>query len=213
MKFLPFEEAKEIVRKRGLKNQPQWRNYCKSREKPTTVPSNPEQHYKNNGWIDWGDWFGTGTRASQDTGWSIEKVKELLRSMIETKVLYEWPEGRLYPFLLTKGVLNLDFKNRHSNFFKNLIKTAKTDEGKRIIEEYAYSENKDTPILSNISLENYDEKIPIASTEELVDLVNDKADPLDYKEPPTVDQILSSTALLESINVDEEVMQFFLEHL
>ena len=54
------------------------------------------------------------------------------------------------------------------------------------------------------------DEIPIASNEELVNLVNDKADPLDYKEPPTVEQILSSISILESINVDEEAMQFFL---
>ena len=54
------------------------------------------------------------------------------------------------------------------------------------------------------------DEIPIASNEELVNLVNDKADPLDYKEPPSVEQILSSISILESINVDEEAMQFFL---
>lgn len=41
-------------------------------------------------------------------------------------------------------------------------------------------------------------------------LVNDNFDPLDYKEPPTVEQVLSSSSLLESITVDEEAMQFFI---
>ena len=54
------------------------------------------------------------------------------------------------------------------------------------------------------------DEIPIASNEELSNLVNDNSDPLDYKEPPTVEQILSTTSILESINVDEEAMQFFL---
>ena len=131
--------------------------------------------------------------------------------MIETKIIYEWSEARLYKFLLTKGVLNLTNTNKHINFFKNLIKTVKTDEGRKIIEEYAYSESKDIPDLSNTSLENVeDDEIPIASNEELANLVNDKANPLDYKEPPSVEQILSSISILESINVDEEAMQFFL---
>ena len=212
--YLSFEQAREFVRKLGLKNQKQWRKYCKSKEKPITIPSNPDKTYKNKGWTDFGDWLGTntiapqkrkflpfehtrdfvrklglksvaeyenyhktnkpkqipyspqryyknkdwkgwgdflgtGTIATQDTGWSIEKVKELLRSMIETKIIYEWSEARLYKFLLTKGVLNLTNKNKHINFFKNLITTVKTDEGRKIIEEYAFSESKDIPDLSN----------------------------------------------------------------
>ena len=142
---------------------------------------------------------------SQETGWSIEKVKELLRSMIESKVIYEWLEARLYKFLLTKGVLNLHSVNKHNNFFKNLINAVRTDEGRKIIEDYALSQDKDTPYLSSISQENNDEdEIQAASTEELSKLVNDNFDPLDYKEPPTVEQVLSSSSLLESINVDEK---------
>ena len=149
--------------------------------------------------------------ATQDAGWSIEKVKELLRDLIKSKVIYQWSEdARLYKVLLTKGVLNLKSENRHSNFFKNLIQTVKTEEGRKIIEEYAFSQSNDIPDLSNTYSENNDEEIPIASNEELINLVNDKEDPLDYKEPPTVEQILSTISMLESINVDEEAMQFFL---
>ena len=107
MKFLPYEKAKEEVKKLGLKSASVYRNYHKI-NKPRQLPSTPENHYQNKGWIDWGNFLGTGTAASQDTGWSIEKVKELLKSIIETRVIYEWPEARLYKFLLTKGVLNLD---------------------------------------------------------------------------------------------------------
>ena len=108
--------------------------------------------------------------------------------------------------------LNLDPKNKHYNFYKNFIPTAKTEEGRRSIEEYAYSESKDVPNLSNLSNTSsleIDEEISIASNEEILNLINDKENPLEYKEPSTVEQILSTTSLLESINVDEEAMQFF----
>ena len=209
MKFRPFNEAREFTRLLKLTGVKEWEEYCNSGKKPNDIPRHPERSYKDKGWISWGDWLGTGTLPSQVTGWSIEKVKELLRSIIETKVIYDWPEARLFPVLLTKGVLNLNPKNKHSNFFKYLIKTAKTDEGKSIIEEYAYSESKDLPDLSNTPTSENDNEIPLSSNEELVNLVNDKADPLEYKEPPTVEQILSSTTILESINVDAETMQFF----
>ena len=155
--FLPFPKAKEYARSLGLNSSDEWEKLSKEKGHPKGIPYSPYKVYKNEGWNGWGDFLGNGTVASQYTGWSIEKVKELLRSMIETKVIYEWPEARLYPVLLTKGVLNLDPKNKHTNFFKNLIKTVKTDEGKRIIEEYAYSENKDPPDLSNTPTSENDE--------------------------------------------------------
>jgi superfamily II DNA or RNA helicase len=208
-KVRPFNEAREFARSLNLPGGSEWEQYCKSGKKPNDIPWHPERSYKNQGWISWGDWLGTGTLPSQETGWSIEKVKELLRSMIESRVIYNWDEARLYKFLLTKGVLNLPITNKHNNFFKNLVNAVRTDQGRKSIEDYAFSQGNDTPDLSSIS-HNTDDEIQAASTEELSKLVNENFDPLDYKEPPTVEQVLSSSSLLESINVDEEAIQFFL---
>ena len=139
MGFRTFSDAKKFIHSLNLKNQKEWREYCKSGKKPNDIPRHPDRSYKNKGWISWGDWLGTGTLFSQDTGWSIEKVKELLRSMIESRVIYDWSEARLYKFLLTKGVLNLKNENKHNNFFKNFINAVRTDEGRKIIEDYAVS--------------------------------------------------------------------------
>ncbi|HJT83393.1 MAG TPA: hypothetical protein VJ697_02830, partial [Nitrososphaeraceae archaeon] len=149
--------------------------------------------------------------SNQQTGWSIKKVKELLRSMIESRVIYDWSEARLYKFLLTKGVLNLEH-NKHDNFFKNLINAVRTEDGLKSIEDYAFSKSNYPPDLSSLIQEDNDDdnEIQTVSTEELSKLVNENFDPLDYNEPPTVEQVLSSSSLLESINVDEEAMQFFL---
>lgn len=51
--------------------------------------------------------------------WSVRKVKELLKDLIENGNIYQWDEAVLYSFLLRKGLLNLD--NRHKQFFRNLI--------------------------------------------------------------------------------------------
>ncbi len=210
-KYRPFNEARDYARSLNLPGQKEWEEYCKSGKKPNDIPSDPSHYYKVKGWISWGDWLGTETLPSQEIGWSIEKVKELLRSIIKSRIIYDWSEARLYKFLLTKGVLNLKSENKHNNFFKNLINAVRTDEGRKIIEDYAFSPSNDTPDLSNISQEdNEEDEIKEASTEELSRLVNDNFVPEDYKEPPTVEQVLSSSSLLESINVDEEAMQFFL---
>lgn len=54
-KFLPFEEARAIVRGLGLKNQKEWCVWSKTR--PSNIPSSPYTHKE---WVSWGDWLGTG---------------------------------------------------------------------------------------------------------------------------------------------------------
>jgi hypothetical protein len=45
-KYLPFIEAREFIRKLGLKNKKEWDDYCISGLKPDNIPSNPEIIYK-----------------------------------------------------------------------------------------------------------------------------------------------------------------------
>lgn len=44
--YLPFDKAREFVRKLGFTTREQWDDYCKSGNKPDNIPSNPSQHYK-----------------------------------------------------------------------------------------------------------------------------------------------------------------------
>jgi hypothetical protein len=57
--YLPFFDARCIVRQLGLKNIREWRRYVKSGKKPDTISSTP---YKlklyQNDWVSWDDWFG-----------------------------------------------------------------------------------------------------------------------------------------------------------
>ena len=56
-KFLPFEEARDFARSLSLKNNMDWRLWCKSGKRPEAIPSMPERAYKEN-WLNWGDWLG-----------------------------------------------------------------------------------------------------------------------------------------------------------
>jgi len=105
-KFRTFEEAREFVHSLGLQSEKEWRKYKKSGKKPQDIPQKPYRTYKRE-WISWGDWLGTGRIADQISGWSAEKVKSLLRALIETRTIYQWDEAILYSFLLRKGVLDL----------------------------------------------------------------------------------------------------------
>jgi hypothetical protein len=41
----------------------EWRQYCKSGERPDDIPSNPNSAYKDVGWAGWNDWLGTDPEA------------------------------------------------------------------------------------------------------------------------------------------------------
>jgi hypothetical protein len=44
--YRPFKEAREFVRSLGLKNHEEWKEYCKSGNKPDDIPAAPWNTYK-----------------------------------------------------------------------------------------------------------------------------------------------------------------------
>ncbi len=158
-------------------------------------------------WIDIYDWLGT-----EDPNWSPRKVKELLQSLIESKVIFQWDEAVLYSFLLRKGVLNLQ-GNRHEDFLKNLAKASKTKVGLEAIEDYAYSDSEIPPDISHYVQTPIDaeSEIKTGTSEEIASLIQD-GETQDSDVIIPVEQILSTTEILDSISVDEEAIQFYLTY-
>jgi len=73
-KFRPFEDARDFVRKLGLKNFEAWTKYYKSGKKPDDIPSLPQRTYKEE-FVSIGDWLGTGSiggivKAANYLSWS-----------------------------------------------------------------------------------------------------------------------------------------------
>ncbi len=67
-KYRPFKEARAFVHTLGLKNIAEWWKYYRGEipEKggiPEDIPGTADMKYKNQGWISWGDWLGTGNVA------------------------------------------------------------------------------------------------------------------------------------------------------
>ena len=60
-----FEDARKFVHSLKLKSMNEYRKYCKSGEKPDDIPYAPNTVYKNDGWVSFGDWVGTGRIADQ----------------------------------------------------------------------------------------------------------------------------------------------------
>lgn len=77
---LPFEEARAFVHSLHLKGWDYWRAYCKSGKKPANIPASPHKKYKDTGWVGFGDWVGTGRKAS--AGFlSFEKARAFVRNL------------------------------------------------------------------------------------------------------------------------------------
>ncbi|HJT83394.1 MAG TPA: hypothetical protein VJ697_02835 [Nitrososphaeraceae archaeon] len=82
MRFRSFDDAKTFVHSLDLKNREEWKKYCRSGKKPNDIPSKPNSHYKDKGWVSWGDWLGTNTIASQNRQYrSFNEAREFARSL------------------------------------------------------------------------------------------------------------------------------------
>ncbi len=157
-------------------------------------------------WVDIYDWLGT-----EDPTWSVRKIKELLKDLIESGFIYQDDEAFLYSFLLRKGVLNLT--NRHKDFFQNLISASGTSGGKKVIEKYVYSDSEIPPDLSPFkeSQTTQDEEgiVEDIDIEKLHDLA-DKSKLFDFDKYVEPEKILKDSEILESISEDKEAMQFYI---
>ena len=163
---------------------------------------------ESDSWIDIHDWLGT-----EDPNWSPRKVKELLRSLIDSKLIYTFSEAGLYSFLLRKGVLNL--ANRHGDFLNNLAKASKTKAGLEAIKDYATSDSQVPPDISHYAADEIqtdtEAEIKTATSEELAGLIQD-GETLDSDQIIPVEHILSTAEVIDSISVDEEAIQFYLNY-
>ena len=87
--YRSFEEAGNFVRTLNLKNREEWRDYCKSGNKPDDIPTEPWNTYKKD-YTRWGDFLGTGTISNRDKTYrSFEETREFVRSL-GLKSAREW---------------------------------------------------------------------------------------------------------------------------
>ena len=82
--YLDFSTAKRIIHSLKLKSIVEWYDYCKSGNKPSNIPSFPNQTYKNKGWISYGDWLGNNKIATQFR--SYRNYKEAVKFVHKLKI-------------------------------------------------------------------------------------------------------------------------------
>lgn len=96
MKFRPFREARRFVRSLRLRNFNEWRDYFTGRLKrskgicPNDIPSSPNRVYAGKGWIDLGDWLGTGNVARYKKRWRpFREARDFVRNL-KVRSRSEW---------------------------------------------------------------------------------------------------------------------------
>lgn len=79
LEFLPFEEARQIARSLKFKNNEEYKEYCRSKNRQ--LPMVPNLVYEKK-WKGWGDFLGTGniTRINRKF-WPFPKAKEFVQSL------------------------------------------------------------------------------------------------------------------------------------
>jgi hypothetical protein len=82
-----FTEARALARGLGLKSERGWREWNKSGQRPSDIPSHPGETYRDDGWISWPDWLGNG---KERVAWkSFTEARALVRGL-ELKSKREW---------------------------------------------------------------------------------------------------------------------------
>ena len=88
--YLSFEAARAIVRKLKLKSEKEWREWSKAGQRPSNIPSHPDQVYRDDGWISWPDWLGYEGQA-RGKMLSFPAARAIVRKL-KLKGAKEWRE-------------------------------------------------------------------------------------------------------------------------
>ena len=214
--FVSYDEAKKIIKKFNFKSKDDWEKLSKNK-RGKNIPRNADNYYKKTGdWQGWADFLGYEGKI-----WNSMKVKKLLNSMIDSKIIYSEDGAILLTFLGRNKVDKLQ-NNRHSTFFKSLAYAAQTKGGLKQILDYANSDSNKPPEftefeLSGQSEESFEERKTILDVElEQKDTdsldVSEKSNPLSNPKVTDSKIVLDNTLVFDSVSLDDEAMEFYLNY-
>lgn len=101
--YRPYSDAQKYVSSLGLKNQRDWIDYCRGKlgdlpPKPEDIPATPENTYRGLGWVNLGEWLGTGMIAPRLRVYLSFKKARIVARKFGIKSQSEWRDfaaGRL----------------------------------------------------------------------------------------------------------------------
>lgn len=118
--FLPFEEAREIVRKLDINNSAEWHLYAASGKRPPGIPSHPDRSYSGRGWAGMADWLGHG-RGRHHRNFSdwrpFSKARQFVRQLGLVNS-YDWEAYRRGDLKDTVGVRPSDIPSNPERIYR-----------------------------------------------------------------------------------------------
>ena len=113
IKYRDFNKARSFVRKLELSSRSKWNIYRISNKLPSDIPKAPAQVYKGKGWINWGDWLGSGSVQYNLINYqSFNKARSFVRQL-NLNSQKEWYE------YCHSGDKPIDIPTTPSNTYKN----------------------------------------------------------------------------------------------
>jgi superfamily II DNA or RNA helicase len=103
-RWLPFSEARQYARGRGLKSREEWvahlrRSRADNTRKESDLPLVPDQIYMRNGWNGWNDFLGTKRRApgKKESFRSFDDARRYVKTLglANAQEWREWSAGRM----------------------------------------------------------------------------------------------------------------------
>ena len=91
--MLPFAVARAIVQKFKLKCVKEWQAWSKAGQRPSNIPSHPDQVYHDDGWISMPDWLGYKGMTQHKDMLSFVVVRAIVRKL-KLKSQKEWEAWR-----------------------------------------------------------------------------------------------------------------------
>ena len=89
-RFRTFEAARDFARSLNLATWLEWRAYVRGGSKPADIPAIPHSAYKGKGWINYGDWLGTGLKAYHQSPFLPYSAAQKFVSDLEITNQAEW---------------------------------------------------------------------------------------------------------------------------
>lgn len=93
--FRSFTEARSFARSLKLKGNSEWRSFVRGElprcgRLPPDIPKAPDLFYANKGWLNWGDWLGTGSVAPYLKKYRPFQEARLFARSLRLKNQREW---------------------------------------------------------------------------------------------------------------------------
>ncbi len=132
--YRSFDKARAYAQSLGLENWTGWKKWAASPSRPNDIPSEPARVYENKGWINWGDWLGTGNRRENWRPFSEARTLAQSLGLKNYNEWKSWAQTAARPLDIPSSPIGV-YKNKGWKSVADWLGTQNTKGGWRSFEE------------------------------------------------------------------------------